>query len=203
MNFRTWVESDELESFYRDNEPKALADPEVQRQLKTLFQADGQTLRSLVGTGPHDERGEINYFVRMFNMRHGDLDRRVRLTRVVRPQYKGEFAYRYVHKDGTGLLNNLSLDYERIQKDQHYNDIQQGLISMEQPGWEVSWNNPDRRKDIIFVFTPEGEKKHRRLINLTSKISRTGVVRQKLRLADYEIVWESDDGQLGLVPKLK
>jgi hypothetical protein len=159
--------------------------------------------------GPLDERGEVNYFVRVFNDRHGDADKHARIPWEVkypdpnpRKQYKGEFAYRYVHRDGTGLLNNSSLDYERIKRDQEIHDITQGLIGMQQPGWDINWNNPDRIKGVIFAFTPEGEKEHRRLINLTSKISRTGIVRQKLRLVDYEIVWESNDGQLGLVPKL-
>ena len=31
MRFKSWMENDDLESFYRDNEPKALADPETKR----------------------------------------------------------------------------------------------------------------------------------------------------------------------------
>jgi hypothetical protein len=84
MEFRAWMENEDLDAFYRDNEGKALAHPEVQRQLKTLFQADGKTLRSIVGKGPNDESGPLNQFIRTFNDRHGNHDRHMRLPWDVR-----------------------------------------------------------------------------------------------------------------------
>jgi hypothetical protein len=66
-----------LDRFYRDNEQKVLSNPEIQEQLKSRFQADGKLIRKILGVGSEDGRG--NYFVRVFNQRHGDWGRSIRV----------------------------------------------------------------------------------------------------------------------------
>lgn len=79
MNFKTWMESelDESERFYQDNEQKVLQNPEIQEQLKTLFQADGRLIRRILGVGSEDRRG--NYFINIFNQRYGDEEKSLRV----------------------------------------------------------------------------------------------------------------------------
>lgn len=68
---------EELDEFYRSNEQKVLSDPEIQDQLKNLFQAKDPTIRKILGLGSEDKRG--NYFINIFNQRHGDWAKSVRV----------------------------------------------------------------------------------------------------------------------------
>ena len=102
--------------------------------------------------------------------------------------------YRYVHNDGRGLMNNSSLNYDKLDDDESF-EIEDEYLGLQQP------HESDHGKDLIFVFTPEGERKHKRLIELLSKASKTGVKRIELDPQDYEIEWESGDGQFGLKKK--
>src|SRR5690606_31600559 len=54
--------------------------------------------------------------------------------------------------------------------------------------------------DAIFYFTPEGEKQHRRLLQLLKKASLGGVVRRQVPV-DGDVVWQSGDGQIAVVPR--
>lgn len=102
-----------------------------------------------------------------------------------------EIGYRYVHNDGRGLMNNSSLNYDKLDDDEH-SDVEDEYLGLQQP--HSSLHN----QNIIFVFTPEGEQRHQRLIELLSKASKTGVRREEMPISQYEIVWQSTDGQLGL-----
>lgn len=108
-------------------------------------------------------------------------------------EHNHSLAYRYVHKNGQGLMNNNSLDYDRLNDDE-YEEVETGYLSLQQPPSSL------HNQKVIFAFTPEGEEKHKKLIKLLSKISKVGVVRQQLNLSDYDIVWENND-QLGLKKK--
>ena len=92
MEFRQWLESsDELEDFYRDNEARVLANPEIRDQLGRLFAADGRLIRRVLGVGSEDSRG--HYFIRVFNQRHGDEDKSMWVPYRVKypdPEPKGE-----------------------------------------------------------------------------------------------------------------
>ena len=107
---------------------------------------------------------------------------------------ENNIVYRYVHKDGKGLMNNDSLNYDRL-SDNEYNKVQDGYLGLQQPPSFL------HAQKVIFAFTPEGEVKHKILIKLLSKISKTGVIRQPLSLSDYDVVWENDNGQLALKKK--
>lgn len=107
---------------------------------------------------------------------------------------ENNIAYRYVHKDGRGLMNNSSLNYEKLE-DEEYFDVEDGYLHLRQPSPDIQGLN------IIFAFTPEGVVEHKRLIDLLTKASKRGVIRQILDLNNYDIVWKSDDGQLGLIEK--
>jgi len=107
---------------------------------------------------------------------------------------KDAIVHRYMHKNGNGLMDNSSLNYDRLNDDE-YEEVEDGYLGLQQPPSSLY------SQKVIFAFTPEGEKKHKRLIELLSKISKTGVVRQPLNLSDYDIVWENDDGQIALKNK--
>lgn len=102
-----------------------------------------------------------------------------------------QIGIRYVHNDGRGLMNNSSLNYDKLDDDE-YSDVEDEYLGLQQP--HSSLHN----QNIIFVFTPEGEQRHQRLIELLSKASKTGVRREEMPISQYEIVWQSTDGQLGL-----
>lgn len=103
-------------------------------------------------------------------------------------------AYRYIHNDGSGLMNNSSLNYDKL-KDEEYFDVEDSYLSLRQPPSSL------HDKKIIFAFTTEGVEKHKKLIKLLVKASKYGVKKQKINLYNYEIVWDSGDGQLGLIKK--
>lgn len=104
-------------------------------------------------------------------------------------------AFRYHHKDNNGLMNNSSLNYEKLDDDE-YSEVEEGYLKLQQPPRDL------HGQKLIFVFTPEGENEHIRLINLLGKASKKGVVRQILDLSKYDVVWNSGDGQLGLREKI-
>lgn len=98
---------------------------------------------------------------------------------------------RYVHRDGRGLMNNSSLDYGRLSDDDAL-DVEEEMLGLRQPPRDI------HGMGLVFAFTPEGERRHARLIGLLGSASRTGVVREELPLSSYEVVWDSGDGQLAL-----
>jgi len=102
-----------------------------------------------------------------------------------------EVGFRYKHNDGRGLMNNSSLNYDKLSDDEHL-EVEEEYLGLQQPPHSL------HNQRIVFAFTPEGERRHQRLIQLLSKASRTGVVREEIPLAQYQIVWQSSDGQLGL-----
>lgn len=108
----------------------------------------------------------------------------------------GEIGIRYTHKDGRGLMNNSSLNYDKLDDDE-YAEIEDGYLGLRQP---PTWLHNQR---VLFVFTPEGEQRHRRLIELLTKASKRGVRRDTINLSGHEIVWDSGDGQLGLSDRLQ
>ena len=105
-----------------------------------------------------------------------------------------EKAYRYEHDDGSGLMNNSSLNYDKLTDDE-YNDVEEGYLGLQQPSSLL------HTQKIIFAFTNQGEQKHKRLIELLIKASKKGVVRKELNLSDYIIVWDDGGDQLGLKNK--
>jgi hypothetical protein len=106
------------------------------------------------------------------------------------------FGIRYTHKNGEGLMNRDSFDLDKLNDDEYF-EVEDGFLKLRQPHQSI------HSLPVIFVFTPEGEKKHKNLIRLLKKASKYGTKRIKLPLTDYEIVWNSNDGQLGLIPKQK
>lgn len=104
------------------------------------------------------------------------------------------YVYRYIHKDGNGLMNNNSLNYDKLNDDE-YQEVEEGYLSLQQPPSSL------HNQKIIFAFSEKGVYKYKRLISLLTKASKKGVIIEKLNLNDYEIVWEDDSGQLGLKKK--
>lgn len=100
-------------------------------------------------------------------------------------------AIRYIHKDGRGLMNNQSLNYDKLDDDEH-DEVQTEYLGLQQPPYDL------QNQNLTFVFTPEGEQKHKRLIDLLTIASKKGVIRQEIDLSQYQIVWTSSDGQLAL-----
>lgn len=101
---------------------------------------------------------------------------------------------RIIHKDGTGLMNNQSLNYDKLSDDE-YSDVEDGLLGLQQPPSEL------HGKQLTFAFTPEGIRKHQGLVTLLTKASKKGTQTTSLNPDDYDVVWQSDDGQVALEPR--
>jgi hypothetical protein len=101
---------------------------------------------------------------------------------------------RIIHKDGTGLMNNQSLNYDKLSDDE-YSDVEDELLGLQQPPSEL------HGKQLTFAFTPEGIRKHQGLITLLTKASKKGTQTTSLNPDDYDVVWQSDDGQVALEPR--
>ena len=115
----------------------------------------------------------------------------LRLTRLAKTILAGETFVRYVHRDGKGLFNNSSLDRMKLNDDEEFELVELNDLGLTQPR-----NVPS---NVIFAFTEEGERRHSRLIELLTKASIRGVRRIELDGEDYDVVWESGDGQVALV----
>jgi len=103
----------------------------------------------------------------------------------------GDTVVRYTHKDGSGLLNNNGLDRSKLTDDEEAELVELMDFGLQQPASGTSG---------VFYFTKEGEQKHKRMIDLLSKASKKGVVRSETVL-DQEPSWESEDGQIAVMPK--
>lgn len=99
---------------------------------------------------------------------------------------------RYSHRDGRGLMNNSSLNYDKLDDDEAA-EVEDEYLGLQQPPSSL------HNQAVIFVFTANGEQQHRRLIELLTKASKRGVIREELSLDGYNIIWQSSDGQLGLI----
>jgi len=101
---------------------------------------------------------------------------------------------RIIHKDGKGLMNNQALNYNKLDDDE-YSDLEDQYLGLQQPPSHL------HDKDVTFAFTPEGLQKHQNLISLLKKASKLGTKENTLNPNDYQIVWQSPDGQVALMPK--
>ena len=101
---------------------------------------------------------------------------------------------RYIHSDGRGLMNNSSLDRSKLSDDEEFELIDLMDFGLEQPR--------DIPAGCIFAFTEEGSIKHKRLIELLSKASVSGGIKEiSIDPSQYDVVWTSSDGQVALSPK--
>ena len=100
----------------------------------------------------------------------------------------GDIIIRYTHKDGRGLLNNNSLDFSKLNDDEDQELIELRGLGLQQPTQGTTGT---------FYFTQQGEIQHKRMIDLLSKASKTGVIRNETQLQTIP-VWESDDGQIAI-----
>jgi hypothetical protein len=101
---------------------------------------------------------------------------------------------RIIHKDGKGLMNNQAINYDKLDDDEYF-DVEQEYLHLKQPPSDL------HNKQVIFAFTPEGLQKHQQLIQLLKKASKKGTQDITLNPDDYEIIWQSNDGQVALLPK--
>ena len=100
--------------------------------------------------------------------------------------------YRYIHRNGLGLMNNQGLNRSRLNDDEEAELVDLMDFGLEQPLLVPN--------DAIFAFTEEGKRRHLRLINLLKKASIYGVTMQKLPGVNYQVIWDSADGQVALRP---
>jgi hypothetical protein len=100
--------------------------------------------------------------------------------------------YRYIHRNGMGLMNNQGLNRSRLTDDE-----ENELVDLLDFGLQQPRNVPSS----IFAFTEEGRQQHARLLKLLKKASTSGVVMQRLPADKYDVIWTSTDGQVALTPK--
>lgn len=104
---------------------------------------------------------------------------------------KGNKVIRYTHKDGKGLLNNAGLDRMRLTDDEESELVDVMDFGLQQPASDVKGT---------FYFTVEGEKKHKRLLELLKKASKSGIIRSEFQY-EGKPNWESSDGQIAIDSK--
>jgi len=100
----------------------------------------------------------------------------------------GDKIIRYVHKDGTGLLNNTGLDRSKL-SDAEEEELMRVM--------DFGLRQPPHGTTGTFYFTEAGEKKHAKMLRLLKKASKTGVVR-KVTTLQSEPSWQSNDGQIAV-----
>ena len=93
--------------------------------------------------------------------------------------------------NGRGLLNNQSLDYDKLDDDE-MEEVEFLLsLGLEQPRGVPA--------GAVFYFTDEGLRRHSRLIELLMKAAKSKVDTVTINLP-HGVVWESDDGQVAVAP---
>jgi hypothetical protein len=99
---------------------------------------------------------------------------------------------RYTRSDGTGLMHRSAFNMDLLDDDED-----QELTELLNYGLRQPIEVP---KNAIFAFTQEGVARNQRLLELLTKAAEDDVEEQWLDPNDYEVVWESDDGQVALLP---
>jgi 8-oxo-dGTP pyrophosphatase MutT (NUDIX family)/GNAT superfamily N-acetyltransferase/proteasome lid subunit RPN8/RPN11 len=107
------------------------------------------------------------------------------------PEYKDQKLIRYTHKGGGGLLNNSGLDRMKLSDEEEFELVDMMDFGLQQP--------PSGTKGV-FYFSPEGEKKHARMLELLGKASKRGIVRTEITYTGTPN-WVSNDGQFAINPK--
>jgi hypothetical protein len=97
---------------------------------------------------------------------------------------------RYIHTDGTGLLNNQGLDRSKLTDDEEFELVDLMDFGLQQPPTGISG---------VFYFTEAGEKSHARMLDLLKKASIRGIIRIEAYYIG-EPIWDSGDGQVVLEP---
>jgi hypothetical protein len=91
-----------------------------------------------------------------------------------------------------GLLNRQAFDTDLLDDDED-----QELLELRTYGFQQPLDVP---QGAVFAFTPEGLERNQRLIELLTKAAENDVDQQWLDPDDYEVIWESRDGQVALLP---
>lgn len=99
---------------------------------------------------------------------------------------------RLTRSDGMGLLNRQAFDTDLLDDDED-----QELLELRTYGFQHPVDVP---QGAVFAFTPEGLERNQRLIELLTKAAENDVDQQWLDPDDYEVIWESRDGQVALLP---
>lgn len=100
----------------------------------------------------------------------------------------GDTIVRYTHRDGSGLLNQNSIDYSKL-TDNEASELPELLdYGLQQPAYGTYGT---------FYFTAIGEERHKKLIALLAKASKLGVIRTESLLKTTPN-WESSDGQIAV-----
>jgi len=94
-------------------------------------------------------------------------------------------------KTGGGLMNRSNLNLDKLTDDEHSELVDLWDFGLQQP-LEVP-------SDAKFAFTLEGEQQHERLLELLTKASKNGVVREEIEFVGTP-VWASSDGQIAFNP---
>jgi hypothetical protein len=110
-------------------------------------------------------------------------------NKVSSKQYVNEPLIRITDRNGTGLLNNKVLNYNKLNDDEEQELIELMNYGLEQPS-EVP-------NTAIFYFTESGFSQHKRLIDLLKKASKNGYIENRIDFSGIPI-WESDDGQVAI-----
>lgn len=98
---------------------------------------------------------------------------------------------RYTNRRGVGLLNRSAYNMDLLNDDDAQFLIEELSYGLQQPSGV--------HRDALFFFTPEGERKYRKLIRVLSKAATRGVVRTEY-LATGTPEWVSGDGQVAYFP---
>lgn len=108
------------------------------------------------------------------------------------PSFIGTKVVRYVLENGMGLMNRGAYDMNKLSSNEAL-DLMDGLATGLQQPLGVDGGN-------VFAFTPEGEKRHKKLLSLLKKAARAKVRRIEMTVG-AEPTWVSGDGQVAFKEK--
>lgn len=97
---------------------------------------------------------------------------------------------RLTHRDGRGLLDRSAWDLSKLTDAEELKLPELLDFGLEQPKGVPTGSK--------FYFTAEGMQKHKELVRLINKASRSGGLVKEARALDAEPIWKSQDGQVAL-----
>jgi hypothetical protein len=103
-----------------------------------------------------------------------------------------DWFIRYTRSNGTGLMHRSAFNMDLLDDDEDQELTELLTYGLRQP--------IDVPKNAVFAFTRDGVAKNQRLLELLTKAAEYDVEEQWLDPNDYEVIWESDDGQVALLP---
>jgi hypothetical protein len=139
-------------------------------------------------SSPESQRIDQEY---MAAVEAGDMETAQRLVDEAAKAAGGKTAFRYVSRDGIGMLNSKAYNIDKL-NDDDASDLEEWLnYGLEQPR--------DVAQDQVFYFTEDGKLTNEEGLRLLKKAARKGFF-EEVRFVFGEPSWATNDGQIAVNP---